>query len=306
MTTAQINNVFPPVSGPAGINGKTIGISISESENLQDFGFGDVHLQDAAVEFARYLLAGGAKLAYGGDLRIKSFTDILFELVSNHNKSGLKPFQSIESYLAWPLHLNLTTAQKAEYNLTANFHAVPPPDFLNIANPNTYINPDTSDNRYIWSHCLTAMREEINSNVNARLLLGGKMHGYTGKYPGLLEEAYLALNSGKPLYLIGGFGGCARAVIDALKGGTPAAFTDADQMGNDVYKQMVAIYNEKEAEKSLAEQSPINYDGMVAFLHGKGVGALNNGLDADENERLFCTPHIPEMVALVLKGLKRI
>jgi len=186
MTQDQTNTATTTVTATTGIQGKIIGISISESADLQELGFGDVHLQDAAIEFARYLLAGGARLAYGGDLRKDGFTDILFQLVAQHNKSGLKPFECIESFLSWPLHLSLTPAQIAEYNRTAKFHAVPPPAFLNISDLKTYIKPDTADNRYIWAHCLTAMREEINANVDARLLLGGKVQGYTGKYPGLL------------------------------------------------------------------------------------------------------------------------
>jgi len=34
-----------------------------------------------------------------------------------------------------------------------------------------------------------------------------------------------------------------------------------------------------------------------------GIAGLNNGLDAVESQRLCETPHIPEMVALVLRGL---
>lgn len=33
------------------------------------------HLQDAMLELARYLLAQGARLAYGGDLHLDGFTE---------------------------------------------------------------------------------------------------------------------------------------------------------------------------------------------------------------------------------------
>ena len=45
--------------------GWRIGLSISDSADLGMRGFGPAHLRDAASEFARFLLAAGATLAYG-------------------------------------------------------------------------------------------------------------------------------------------------------------------------------------------------------------------------------------------------
>jgi len=38
-------------------------------------------------------------------------------------------------------------------------------------------------------------------------MLGGRTLGYKGKYPGLVEEALITLQAGKPLFLLGGFAG---------------------------------------------------------------------------------------------------
>jgi hypothetical protein len=62
--------------------GWRIGLSISDSADLPMRGFGPAHLRDAASEFARFLLAAGATLAYGGDLRQGGFTEVLFELLT--------------------------------------------------------------------------------------------------------------------------------------------------------------------------------------------------------------------------------
>jgi len=51
------------------------------------------------------------------------------------------------------------------------------------------------------------MREQLLVRTQARIMLGGRTTGYKGKYPGLVEEALLTLQAGKPLYLMGGFGG---------------------------------------------------------------------------------------------------
>ena len=78
---------------------------------------------------------------------------------------------------------------------------------------------DEAEQDYFTARCLTAMREEMTRHVDARVLLGGKTFGFQGKYPGLVEEAYLAMAAPlpRPVYLVGAFGGAARAVIDALR-----------------------------------------------------------------------------------------
>ena len=52
---------------------------------------------------------------------------------------------------------------------------------------------------------LTALRYCITALLNpgCRICLGGKTSGYEGSKPGVLEEARIALECGKPLYLLG-------------------------------------------------------------------------------------------------------
>ena len=59
---------------------------------------------------------------------------------------------------------------------------------------------------------LTALRKHITQLLDpgCRICLGGKTRGYLGNEPGVMEEAKLALEYRKPLYLMGGFGGAAR------------------------------------------------------------------------------------------------
>ena len=283
-----------------------IGLSISESPDLPTLGLGEIHLQDAMVEFARYLLASGASLAYGGDLRSGGFTETLFKLVQANNQQGLPPYKRIVNFLAWPLHLHLTTQQKAELKGVADFRPLDPPADLNI-DSTTFIPPNSPENSYIWARCLTVMREKMSLETDARLLLGGRLTGYKGKYPGLIEEAYICLHDEKPLFLLGGFGGCPKAVIDAMHGEQPEVLTTVYQIAqNTGYEEFMAYYNAQVKEHPETKQEPIDYDALVAFFQEKGVAGLHNGLSPEENERLFVTPHIPEMISLVLKGLNRL
>jgi len=282
-----------------------IGLSISDSADLPVRGFGPAHLRDAAAEFARFLLAAGATLAYGGDLRQGGFTEVLFELLTAYRAISGEAVDAIQSYLAWPLHLDLDVAQRARLKNTARFHPIPAPANLGIdatgVTSARQVPPNTAENRVAWARSLTAMRELMNAEIHSRLLLGGQARGL-GKYPGLAEEALLALRAGKPVYLIGAFGGCAEAVIEALRRNKPAALTLDYQAAEEVPRAAIELYNSQVAPGG----EPIDYPALTAEFEKVGVAGLNNGLDAEENERLFTTRHLPEMIALVLRGLGKL
>jgi SLOG cluster2/TIR domain len=281
------------------------GLSISDSADLPLRGFGPAHLRDAAAEFARFLLAAGATLAYGGDLRQGGFTEVLFELLTAYRAISGEAVDAIQSYLAWPIHLDLDVTQRARLKNTARLHEIPPPANLGIdaagITSAKQVPPTTPENRVAWARSLTAMRERMNAEIHARLLLGGQARGL-GKYPGLAEEALLALRAGKPVYLIGAFGGCAEAVIEALRGNKPAALTLDYQATEDVPRAAIELYNSQVPPGG----EPIDYPALTAEFEKVGVAGLNNGLDAEENERLCTTMHLPEMIALVLRGLGRL
>ena len=99
---------------------------------------------------------------------------------------------------------------------------------------------------------------------------------------------------------VGGFGGCTASLIEALKGGTPDVLTDAFQIREPLNKAVADRYRTvAEGGKTTA----VDYAAEVRFLNGTGVGGLNNGVSADENEILFTSKNLPEIVHLLLKGL---
>ena len=102
------------------LKNKIIGISISESEDLQKLGFGDAHLIDAKIEIARYLLASGVTLMYGGDLRDDGYTRILFDLVESYS---IKNFEKeyLINYLGWPLDYTLSEDLQASLSEKIKF-----------------------------------------------------------------------------------------------------------------------------------------------------------------------------------------
>jgi hypothetical protein len=204
------------------LKGKTIGISISESDNLSELGYGVPHLKDAVIEIARYILTSGGKLAYGGDMRQGGFTELIFDLLAYYKADKtLQPHERFYSYLAYPLSTTLTLEKQAELGQNVSFKKIAPPNDLQIANANEFLKPDSPDNLYVWTRCLTKMREEMEAECNARIFIGGRTKGFKGKCAGILEELLIAIKHNHPVYLVGAFGGITKDAIEALKGNKP-------------------------------------------------------------------------------------
>ena len=256
---------------------RNIGISISESPDMRHFGFTDGHLKDAMAGFAIHFLASGANLAYGGDLRDRGFTRLIFDLVLRYRPHrGTVP--PVANYLAWPVHTAMTTkdirALDEELQGFARLVLVGLDGSPMSCAGHRAVQPDTMDQDK-WSVGLTAMRELMREQTDAHLVLGGKLEGYKGAMPGIAEEVLLAIGAKQPVFLVGGFGGCARDIAETLGIADRWAGSRVAWKGRDNFK-------------------------------GYTVNNLNNGLTCAENRQLATTPHIDQSITLVLLGLYRL
>lgn len=279
------------------LEGKNIAISISESEELNQLGFSDTHIKDAMIEFTRHLLIQGATLVYGGDLRSGGFTEIFSDLAEQYRLSSVLPFKN---YFSFPIHLTISKADEISFKAKkVEIKRVAPDETLGI-DETKFVKPDSPENKYIWAKCLTKMRHQMNDEIDARIVIGGRNYGYKGKYPGIVEEAQIAIESKKPVFLVGVFGGATRNMIQAItekkeviEGSTPFYVSDD-------YEKFKVHYN------NTSTNDKIDIEELNQFFKSLHISDLNNGLDKTENQRLFITPHIPEVIYLVLKGLKNI
>jgi len=284
------------------LKGKTIGISISESDNLSELGYGVPHLKDAVIEIARYILASGGKLAYGGDMRQGGFTELIFDLLAYYKADKtLQPHERFNSYLAYPHSTTLTLEKQAELRQNVSFKKIAPPNDLQIVNANEFLKPDSPDNLYVWTRCLTKMREEMEAECNARIFIGGRTKGFKGKCAGILEELLIAIEHDHPVYLVGAFGGITKDAIEALQGNKPDSFSNEYYFDNDDYKKMFLIFNGKHPNDT------IDYPKYLSQLQKIGLNKIaeQNGLSVEDNLRLTTTPHISEVVYLILKGFTK-
>lgn len=274
-----------------------VAVSISESPDLAWLGFGEVHLVEAMLEFARHIFLLGGTVGYGGDLRAGGFTEHLLTLAE---KIASPKQQVIHSYLAWPIHLSLVQSRVDAMAASVRFDRLP--EVTGDVDPSL---PLSGPNRQlIFARNLTAMRQAMAEQSAVRIVLGGRTAGAQGAMPGVVEEALIAVERRTPLFVLGGFGGCARVVWDAIEGGTPRELDlDYQDRHGQSYRDLVRDYN---AWAAGAGQRAVDYDGIRAAFAAAGPGGLNNGLSAAENHRLARTPYVPEMVALVLLGCRRL
>ncbi|MDZ8078662.1 MAG: TIR domain-containing protein [Nostoc sp. DcaGUA01] len=301
ITSIATDNFKKPLSG------KLIGISISNSPDLERLGFSGYHLKRALLEISRHLLAQGASVAYGGDLRLDGFTQDLIEMVKAYNQQeNNQPQKKILNFLAWPLHLEADINWQAEYRNEVSIQAIPLPE--DIKQPpfeiddQTFLKPENKENCYVWMRCLTAMREEMAKQIDARIILGGQVTNYKGVFPGIAEEAALTLANHKPLFVLGAFGGCANAVGQALLGDTPLVLTWEGQAAqSQIYAETVEFYNERSF--LVSPHSAIDYNALVKIFHNTGFQGINN-LEESENRALFETEDLDEMIYLISKGLQ--
>lgn len=258
----------------------SVAVSVSESADMAVLGLGDGHLRDAAAEIARHLMALGGRLVYGGDLRANGFSKLLFELVARYrrdadledNKTGVVDF------LAWPVHAGMDAPELlAAANDLAGVAELICLSLDGISEDfDTRLKlPRQEVSNAQWSKGLSAMRRTMLANSQARIVLGGRTDGYRGIMPGVAEEALLSLQAGQPVYILGGFGGCARDIASKLK----------------------------IVPKSVLSSRSWN---AIERFSSFGISSLQNGLTPQENAILAETPHIDQAIILVLRGLTNI
>ncbi len=274
-----------------------LAISISESHDLVRHGLGEIHVRHAFTELTRHVLAARGSIAYGGDLRPSGYTEALFDLLRAYERPDRPSPDRVRNFLAWPIWSELTSARRAELRAIATLVESPAPSG---APPSLPRPAERSPQERLWfARALTIMREQMTSQIDAQLILGGRVSGQQGLCPGVLEEAALTIRAGVPLFPIGGFGGCGKLIVAALAGEQPDELTTTYQRANTPgYEQL----------RAAAEEHGIhtNPESLVSNLSSSGLDGLNNGLDREDNLRLTTTDDIDEIVALVLRGLRRL
>lgn len=264
------------------LKGVRLGLSASDSPDLERLGLTSRHFKLALGELARLVLAGGGTLAWGGHLLADGLTPFLMDEVVRY---GRKDDDALIVCLAWWVHrqVPLSTIKETEEKLGSHGQVIC------LSREGTVVGPDTERSEAPEPETdplekakqLTKMRKFLIQQTQGRLMIGGKRSGFQGRQPGLVEEALLTLGAKQPLYLAAGFGG-ATADIAAAAG-------------------MGMSWLPPDPEADPPDSSLIN--GLEDFKATATVNPLITGLDADDLASLACTYRPSEIATLVSRGL---
>jgi SLOG cluster2/AAA domain len=306
------------------LDGKIIGISAgqedSDAEGL---------LKDLADKLLKY----GATLAYGGDFVPKGTMSMLIDAAKRVPDNLVeREDKRIRNYLAFPSFkrgpvaklLALEEKKKEKEKLVDIIQLdtlseseiksldVPSEKWFRARNekkPKKY----KPSYHLAWAISLFRMRARLVQDIDALIVLGGKDDGKSwGRFSGIAEEAMLALALGKPLYVLGGLGGGAKAVGQLL--GLDSIVPDPNTCLVD--EELEASFSKHEFTLPGFPDLPQTTSKLRCFLFEHGITTQDwprNGLLPEENRQLFETRIRPnkikdsvQCVDLVIAGLLRL
>lgn len=262
--------------------GCDVGISVSDSADLSRLGLTAAHCELAVAEITRAVLLAGGSLTYGGRLRPEGFTGVIMDEVLRYADAR----QALTICVAEPEHRGLQSEELRRIDdrlgtsarlVLLSREGAPLANF--DAHPLPY---DGSDDN---GAALSAQRRYMTARTTARVVVGGKLTGYQGIMPGVVEEAMLSIEAQQPLYVAGGFGGAAAAVARAL--------------GRDDLSWAPAGLPAGEQATGVSE----TLNQLAIAAHGRLMA--DDGLDSAQRRALAATPRPGDIATLAVLGLAR-
>lgn len=273
---------------PDALRGLRLGLSVSQSADLAQLGLLETHLRLALAEVARAMLLSGAQIVYGGHLDPAGYTSFLQAEIEKYARRD----QPLVVCLAWPEHrrLPLLDIVAAEKHIALFGQIV----YLDPAGEPVARDFDRGeiaapvDDPALLKRSLTGLRGYMTTHTDARMLVGGRRSGFQGRYPGILEEALLAIDAGQPLFLASGFGGVTLNIARVL--------------GLDPDGRFARLGPTDDADEGLSEGLEL----IAAKAREAGWRAQANGLNYEENLRLAASYRPSEVASYVALGLGRL
>lgn len=281
--------------------GKRIAISVSSHPELSVLGLSEQHIKDITVELSRYLIVNGATLLYGGDLRIGGYTELFADISSQYTNISDRSIRFI-NYFSFPFAKNLTTIDLARFKAKGVEAKIleRPKITEKMGGPESFDPTLVIEDRFVVAESLSDMRLKMADDSDARIIVGGPLRNFMGYYPGVIEEALYSMDRGKPVYVVGGFGGAAKTVASLMAGGDSEELTDEAQFNTEFLKAFklhsdgldgIKVDYQKLRESFQKIDLEENLDRL--------------GLSKDEVNVLSTSQNVHEIVFLIIKGLQK-
>ncbi len=298
--------------------GGAIGLSARAEKNSQK------EYEDVWKRVAKELWEQGATLMYGGNADKGGLTKLLTEEADKLPSGSLHTSWSLSlPYLRW---IDISGKANVSEDLKKYVSVEPVPEHVTLRRKDFKARiKEATEEPEIQKWLSESLRQhrlrcQMNGQCIARVVIGGKLSGYSGRFPGILEETILAMHSKKPVYVIGGFGGAAAAVGGLLGfctvGGARALASLQDPFDGSGELPENLRGEGKKALDSLSdlfcdgnEQSlPLDYYQAIDFLWKHPFGGtkwVDNGLSRTENQTLFESKDPDEICSILIRGIKR-
>jgi SLOG cluster2 len=199
----------PELVPRSALKGKRVALSVSESDDLARLGLHSAHLELAVAELTRAIVFAGGIVVYGGSIGW-GFTSIVLDEAERYGSSA----GAFEHYVPYTEHSGVAQADLDKYarglSVKARVRLI---DATGVAREVADASATSFPRGEVdSSDALTAMRKVTSDVSDARVILGGKVAGFAGAFPGVAEEAALTATRGKPIFIAGGFGGASTLV----------------------------------------------------------------------------------------------
>lgn len=288
-----------------------VNLSISENEESDRRGFPIWQINRVTLQIVSALFGQGASVAFGHDWREDGVMEAVYGFARQVQPPvPLSPIDAeavsqplLQNLLPWPQTPSLSPLEQEQLSSTLRIEPAGLPDTLSAVEAEARrAGPDDRLFIYARARGLTFLRHKLGEISHARLCIGGRRFGYQGRYPGIVEEALLAVREDRPLYLAGFLGGAAEEVVSAIEG---KPITD-DFCRN---PPLMGLYLDPPV-KELDFEDDRTIDRQAIWKEFSDAGreklATANGLTVEENDELFHTPVVDRVVELVLIGLSNV
>ena len=251
----------------------------------------DDRLGNAVEDVASFLLAFGYRVAHAGDPRSGSISTRICDLAPHYGRRKT-PTQlgqtttfvqkmefGVTGYCVGSAHINAPAVEVKTYDEKFGQQGIV--KWLTLegeTRPYSYF--AESDGHEVLSYGgdsgLTAIRNTMVHESLACIVVGGSTVVDHKTMPSVAQDALVSLRDRRPLYVLGGFGGCAQDIAAFL------GLTNA------------------------LETTHYTWSHADAFSDYRGPIHLHNGLDELENRTLAETDDAEAATRLILLGLERV
>ena len=198
----------------------SVGISVSQCKEALRIGYDDQQIHRIVIRIAQYFLDKNMRVIFGHDWRPDG---VMHAVAKFAGRVASRSEANSDLNDELPRMLNVVpTSREAISSDALNAERdhggvlkVTPVDELLPKLQERFRTPEAINQENAnktEAHKLMALRHCITVLLDpgCRICLGGLTNGHHETEPGVTEEAKLALTHGKPLYLMGGFGGATR------------------------------------------------------------------------------------------------